>query len=379
MNKKAKNICLLELILLIFIIIFKIVVVNNYKSYSMIVNIIFWILFTIGTYFLCGFPRDKAYLKSSSIRIVVIILLIYFLVTYLLGLFLGFTPNTISKNPIETLKQIVPIIIFYTLMELSRYMILKKDVNKAQIIILALEYIILSIIIAISGKDLSTLKRIFIITSTIILPIIANESLCTYITYKVSYVPSLIFKLVIDLYVYFVVFLPTLGNYFVSLIGVTFPFIIFVQIRKNLKYKEKYSIYGKKSLLRGLSAIIIVFTLTMVSLISGIFKYQLIAIVSGSMRPTYDRGDAVFINKKDAKDIKVGEVLAFNLGSGIVTHRIINIDEKDGVFTFTTKGDANETADQFIITNENVIGTVDYVIKYAGFPTVWATEAFERG
>ena len=261
----------------------------------------------------------------------------------------------------------------------SQIGILKKDINKTQIIILTLEYIILSIIISISGKDLSTLKRIFIVTSTIILPIIANESLCTYITYKVSYVPSLIFKLVIDLYIYFVLFLPTLGNYFLALIGITLPFIIFVQIRKNLKYKEKYSIYGKKSLIRGISTIMVVFIIIMVILISGVFKYQLIAIMTGSMSPVYNRGDAVFINKKDAKDIKVGEILAFNLGSGIVTHRVINIDEKNGAFTFTTKGDANDTADQFIITNENVIGTVDYVIKYAGFPTVWVTEAFERG
>lgn len=377
MNKNTRNIYLLELILLIFITIFKIVVVNN--NYSMIINIIFWILFTIGTYYLCGFPRDKAYLKSSSIRIVIIILLIYFLVTYLMGFFLGFTSNTISGNIIDSLKQVVPIMIFYTLMELSRYMILKKDINKTQIIILTLEYIILSIIISISGKDLSTLKRIFIVTSTIILPIIANESLCTYITYKVSYVPSLIFKLVIDLYIYFVLFLPTLGNYFLALIGITLPFIIFVQIRKNLKYKEKYSIYGKKSLIRGISTIMVVFIIIMVILISGVFKYQLIAIMTGSMSPVYNRGDAVFINKKDAKDIKVGEILAFNLGPGIVTHRVINIDEKNGVFTFTTKGDANDTADQFIITNKNVIGTVDYVIKYAGFPTVWVTELFERG
>lgn len=379
MNKKVRIIYLLELILLIFIIIFKIIVLNKFCDYSLVLNVAFWIVFTIVTYLLCGFPRDKAYLKSSSIRIVIIILLVYFLFSYLLGFFLGFTYNSVSENLIDTGRKVIPIIIYYGLMEVTRYMILRKGANKTQIIILTLEYIILSIIIAINGKDLSTFKRIFLITSSIILPIIANESLCTYITYQVSYVPSLIFKLVIDLYVYFVLFLPTLGNYLVSIIGVTFPFITFIQIRKNLEYKEKYSIYGKRILVKGICSIMIIFTFIMIMLISGMSKYQLIAIISKSMIPTYNRGDAVLIHKKEAKDINVGEILAFNLGNGIVTHRVINIENTNGTYMFTTKGDANDTADQFIVTNENVIGTVDYVLRYAGFPTVWVTEVFERG
>ena len=46
---------------------------------------------------------------------------------------------------------------------------------------------------------------------------------------------------------------------------------------------------------------------------------------------------------------------------------------------FATKGDANEIADPYITPQEDVIGKVDYVVKYIGFPTVWTKELMERG
>ena len=59
-------------------------------------------------------------------------------------------------------------------------------------------------------------------------------------------------------------------------------------------------------------------------------------------------------------------------------NRIVDIKVKEGTYYFTTKGDANNAPDGFISTNENVIGKVDYVVKYIGYPTVLINELFER-
>ena len=40
---------------------------------------------------------------------------------------------------------------------------------------------------------------------------------------------------------------------------------------------------------------------------------------------------------------------------------------------------ANALIDEFITSEDEVIGKVDYVIKYIGFPTLWANELFRKG
>lgn len=378
MNKKnKKSIYIFELILFIFIGIFKIIFLNKFPSYANIVNIIFWIIFSGILFIFYGYFRNKDYLRRSAIRIVIVMTLFYLVLSYLLGFFLGFMPNPNFNNIFDSLKNVFEQVILYFFMQLARYIIFKKNPNKKQIAILTLEYIVLNILIGINGRYLGDYKSIFIVTATIILPIIATQCLYSYIIYTIHYVPSLIYELVINLYVYFVPFLPLLGNYITAVIELIIPFLTFVEIYKALKYKEKYSIKGKKTLRNAIIIITILFLSVLVCLTSGIFKHELVAIVSGSMSPVYERGDAVLITKKDASEIKEGEVLAFNVGTGITTHRVMSITYSNGIYTFVTKGDANRVNDSYEIHNQHVIGTVDYILKYAGYPTVWINEIFE--
>lgn len=375
--KKSKSIYIFELILLIFIIMFKIFFVDKNSTYLLEINILFWLIFGVFVYLCYGFSRDNSFLKSSSIRIVVIIILLYFVINFLLGFVLGFTNNYIG-NVLSILKKVSLYIIMFSFMEITRYMILKKNISKLSIVLLTIEYIILNIIIGINGYNLSGYKQIFITVSSIIFPMIANEFLYTYMTKNISFWPTLIYKILIELYIFVLPVLPTLGNYIISVLGLLVPFLTFLEIRKNIHYRDKYFEYGKKTLKKSVIAITFVFIIIIVSLTSGIFKYQLVAIVTNSMSPTYERGDAVIINKKEANEIKVGDVLAFNMGYGIITHRVTKINVENNVYTFTTKGDYNKLTDEYIITNENVIGTVDYILKYAGYPTVFVSELFER-
>jgi len=73
--------------------------------------------------------------------------------------------------------------------------------------------------------------------------------------------------------------------------------------------------------------------------------YKPMAILSGSMEPNYNVNGLVFINTNaQAEEIKVGDVIAFELsGETTVTHRVTEVDVK--AQQFTTKGDANDTAD----------------------------------
>ena len=357
---------------------FKAVAMEYYRDYSLIINAVFWGLITIFAYLVFGFPRDKNYLKPIAIKIVVTILLLYFVSTYLMGFFIGFGYSHFDNDILVLLKNISPYVVIYIGMELFRYIILKNCTRKREIIILTIEFIALNIIMGISGKDLHTAKNIFVVTSTIIIPIIANEAMYSYVTYNVSLAPSLIYRLVMELYVYFMPFLPAMGDYLSSVFSLVLPFTIYYQIRKEIKYKESYNRMAKKSLKMAVLVIVLTFVIVLSILTSGFFKYHLIAIVSNSMKPTYKRGDAVIIEKVLASEVKEGDILAFDIGTGIITHRVEKIKYDKGVYTFITKGDNNSSPDALDITNENVYGVVRYALNNAGYPTVLIHELFER-
>jgi signal peptidase I len=119
-----------------------------------------------------------------------------------------------------------------------------------------------------------------------------------------------------------------------------------------------------------LTVIVIYFT-------SGYFKYQAVAIASGSMSPKIEKGDIVIIEKledTDFSNLKKGDIIAFQHRSVVVVHRIIDIKKVKEELYFYTKGDANDTADNYSITKEEIVGKVDFWIPFMGLPTVWLNE-----
>ena len=89
------------------------------------------------------------------------------------------------------------------------------------------------------------------------------------------------------------------------------------------------------------------------------FGYGAAVVLSGSMEPEFSKGDLIVVNKTDVYEIN--DIVVFQDGNSLVVHRIINIDGE----TITTKGDANNTADEAISVFA-VKGKVLFWIPYAG-------------
>ncbi len=86
-------------------------------------------------------------------------------------------------------------------------------------------------------------------------------------------------------------------------------------------------------------------------------------VLSGSMEPEFYPGDLVVSLHKNRANIKEGDIITFRDGDEIVTHRIID-KTKDG---YITKGDNNNAADSFAVSNDNIIGKVLFDIPNAGY------------
>lgn len=375
MKKSKKRNYIIEIIILIFIIFLKLII-DNRPELSLTVSLFFWLILSIVTYLICGLPRLKSYLNKISIRFVIISLLFYLLVVFLLGLFTGFLKTVYSYNIVNILKNIIPIIILVLSKEIIRFILCKNSNNKT-LIITTILYILFDIILKNNDFNLNTASQIFTFVFLVCLPSIAKESLCTYMTSKISLLPTIIYILAFELAAFILPIYPDLGNYLNSVIGLIFPYFVYRSISKLIKYNKKEELNIKKQYFLIFLMPIIIFISIIVILISGIFSYKMIAIGSDSMNPIYYRGDAVIYKETKIKNIKEKDILVFNYNGTIITHRVKKVIKKDDRIYYQTKGDNNKNVDSVLIDSNDVLGTVQYIVKYIGYPTIWIQETFK--
>ncbi len=98
------------------------------------------------------------------------------------------------------------------------------------------------------------------------------------------------------------------------------------------------------------------------------FGYKSFVIVSGSMEPTIMTGDAILVKEVPQKEIQKNDIISFSQGETIVTHRVIEIIEENGMKTYKTQGDNNNTEDRDKITYEQIEGK--YQLKINQFGTI---------
>lgn len=136
----------------------------------------------------------------------------------------------------------------------------------------------------------------------------------------------------------------------------------------NTKIK-KGTHYGAKGTNIFLSIVIllvmplVVFTL-ITSKTNKLAGIQSFVVITGSMEPKIPTGAVVFT--KPQSDYKLNDVIAFNRGDAVVTHRIVDVAEAKIGTSFTTKGDANSAIDQEAVLGASIVGKEMVSIPYLG-------------
>ena len=89
--------------------------------------------------------------------------------------------------------------------------------------------------------------------------------------------------------------------------------------------------------------------------------YKTYEIVSRSMENTINKNDVIVVKDVPKTEIKLDDIIAFNNGEEVITHRVIDIENIDGKTLYTTKGDNNRYPDKNKITYERIEGK--YIFK----------------
>ena len=99
--------------------------------------------------------------------------------------------------------------------------------------------------------------------------------------------------------------------------------------------------------------------------------FQVFAVLSGSMEPTYHVGSVIYVRKTPTEEITEGDPITFMLDADTVaTHRVVEVvpDAEDpSVVWFRTKGDANTSPDGALVHCRNVLGVPKFSIPYLGY------------
>lgn len=379
MEKNLKSIYKFELIIVLLITLLFFIQDDIYKYLLSIIG--FGILLFVAT-LVYKKKKDTNFFRGSASRIVFAIIVFYFLIIYLLGLLVGFNKTLFSTIPSRWIQGLIPIAVITIITEKLRFILIKNNIaEKKGIYGITILMMLFNIFLRANVYGLTDPYLIFVLICTIIMPIIAQELLSTHMVLNYGYIPTVEYKLIMNLYIYILPIFPTLGDYLYSAVNIVIPFTIYVVLKKYIKTDEDIRKENQKltGLNTGFITIpIIIVLLTIIILVSGIFGYKMIAIGSNSMTPVYEKGDAIIYEKVDTNDIEEGDIIVFEKNKILVSHRVIKIKEDFTKRYFYTKGDANNTPDNDYTNEEDVRGVVKRVVKYIGYPTVWINEIFRR-
>lgn len=380
MKKGFNKILILEIILLIFLLFNSFV----FKIANMYVISGIMLPFLILMIVLNGFEKDNYRYKKDVLLNIIIFLLMYYFITYFLGLFSGFVKSSYSLSFINIIKNTFPVIALILISELMRYVLFNKTKrNLPCLIIGCLLFVMVDVNTMVHIYDVKTALGITKMICLVVFPSITKNIFLTYLTMKVGYKNGIIYRLITELSTYLLPIFPDFGEYINVLLKTVLPIAIMARLNNMFNYysvrKIKDSRYNNRKLV--LYSVITFALLTIVLLTSGLFTYQALTIGSGSMSPAIEKGDVIILKSmknEEARKIKKGDVLVYNHDNKIIVHRVIKKSNNGETISFKTKGDYNNAKDSWTVKQEDVIGIVKFRIRWVGMPTVALNELLNK-
>lgn len=368
----------LSILLTISLLFFNIYIL---KSISFIFTFVVLIGLLIVSFFLCGYRRiDK---RDYKYKILLIAGLAFVLqsILFLIGTKTGYIANysSIFKNYIEK-NMVLTVFLIILVREVVRYLILNvRAATKMQSILINVLLVVMCILV-----DISISTKIYTFTSftlvyefvaLFLIPSAAKNILLNYLSIIGGYPITYIYILIMDLYIYFIPVSPKLNMLLESVILLVFPYIVYNYVKKLnnkktiIKKKEK----RKNKVVSLISSIVFIL---LVCLVSREFKYSMIGIGSESMTGTINKGDAIIYKRHEDHENLMNRVIVYKRKDIMIVHRVTKTYTIDGKYVFQTKGDANESADNWLVEEGNVLGTVEWRIPLIAWPSVLLSEIF---
>ena len=369
-------------ILITIIIIYTIatikLTITNIRIYTNIINPTFWTIMLI--YLIYNNQKNNIKInKNQKYNIHMLIISIFYLILYfLIGFKFGFSKNPYKQDLVHILKnaiiQILPIISI----EIIRNTITN---SKNKILITTL-----LILVEINYNTLTNIytnkEELYKYICSTIIPLITYNILYTYLTTKVTYTLPLIHRLTCQIPTLLLPIVPNINWFITGSIGIILPTTIYVIFKyKILKEKTEKRKRKQTQIAKISYTTAIILSITLVSFMLGIFKYEPITILSNSMNPVFSKGDIVIYKKlkeQELKQIPQNTIIIYEIENKNIAHRITKTIKQKDTTLYQTKGDSNNTPDMELVKPNQIKGQYIFHIKYIGLPSVWLYNYFKQ-
>lgn len=140
---------------------------------------------------------------------------------------------------------------------------------------------------------------------------------------------------------------------------------------------------GRRSLKRVCAVLIVVIAVATPTVLHSYFGFGISPVLSGSMRPYAQPGDAFITVERPVGLLSVGNIVTLQVADSqaLYAHRIIEIRElSGGIKRIVTKGDANPAAEQdpFMASPQTMVPVTLFSVKWLGYVLVYLTSVQGR-
>ena len=376
MRKSEKVFLIVELFMIVLLVI-NFFISNVFNVYMYALFLLIPLLFFIGMY---GFNRTKNMNEKRVFTNVAIVITAYFLITYLLGLTIGFNKSVLKSFSVPNFRyNIIPLVVIVFISEFLRFLFIdKSNKSKKVAVVTCLLLIVFTASMNYKEYNFEDTNQLFYYIGYMVLGNISKNIFLTIQCFHAGFRNNILYRLIMEGYIFIIPLTPALGPYVSTVMEIFIPVICSFVVYNSIK-KEKMAKpvdFDKKNYVAGVLFILVILV---VMSNSGFFKIQNLTIGSNSMKPYMSKGDVIIIEKmkgKELEEFEKGDILVFRYNTKIISHRIQDIIKRDNMYYFVTKGDNNEQNDNNLVKEDDVIGIVRYRIRYIGLPSIWVKEMF---
>ena len=342
--------------------------------------LVFLLFVGLAIYLTIGIDLNRSPRSGPILKNLLIYLMVYFIIIYLAGLFVGFNTTIYTLNLTNLVKNILPAVATIVVCEMIRYQCIKASNNNKLVIVLSFLIVFaVDLCIGFYNYNFGLKNQIYEYIGLVALASLTRNILMSILCMKTDYVNPIVYRLIMELYIFIIPIVPGFGPYLNSILLIILPIVLSFMVINSAK-KQKIKKPSQKKRADVIFVIVLAILVSLVLINSGLLKYQSLVIGSNSMLPYMERGDVVIIEKlnpKEQEKLKKGDILVFRYDNKIITHRIYEIEEKENKRYYITKGDNNDQPDNGIRDEKNVIGVVKIKIDKIGLPSVWLSELFD--
>ena len=368
-------------LLIFYLIINTFLLIPAGLDYYNYINPFIWIGMFGLSYYLSQDSNLRIKGKKDKTQSLIIAMILYIIIYFLSGLVFGFERTPYSKSLISIIKNIWFFGSVVVFQEFIREDLIKNDKKSVlNFVFMTIIFALLDINISNISNQFADVQSGFIFVSTILIPATVSSAILTYLVYISGCKSSIIYRMFMLLPPFIVPIVPDYDWFATAIMGITVPLGVYVYLNYvHINKSERLSNREKRKYNPAVYVPVFVFIGLLAGFVIGVFKYQPIAVLSGSMSPTFNRGDAVVIEKLNTQEkdnLKKGDIIQFVSGTKYVVHRINDVtNDEYGNKMFITKGDHNNAVDFDKVHLENVKGKVAAIIPFIGYPSVWLSGA----